>query len=80
MVTLPANKGLSTVVSSNPLNLKSPRRRALKFSLGTLMLIVTACCIWLAVKSNAARRQREGIALVTTLGGMFSYDVAPERA
>jgi hypothetical protein len=56
-----------------------PPRRGLKFSLMTLLLIVTVCCIWLAVKSNAARRQREGIALIERLGGMHSYNVSPDR-
>jgi len=68
-----------TLAASASVETRTPRQ-VLKFSLATLMLIVTACCVWLAVKSNAARRQREGIALVAELGGMFSYDVAPEQA
>jgi hypothetical protein len=56
-----------------------PRRRILRFSLATLMAIIAACCVWLAIQSNAARRQREGIALVERLGGMYTYSTPPDQ-
>jgi hypothetical protein len=39
-----------------------PRRRWFRISLRTLLLLVTVLCIWLGVKVNLARRQKEAIA------------------
>jgi hypothetical protein len=71
--------GMDEATAAVKLARTQPPRRGLKFSLMTLLLVVTVCCIWLAVKSNAARRQREGIALIERLGGMHSYNVSPDR-
>lgn len=39
-----------------------PKRRWMQFSLGTLLLVVAALCVWLAWHVELARRQREAVA------------------
>ncbi len=39
-------------------DLKTPRRRWLRFSLRTFFILLTILCVWLAVVTNSARRQR----------------------
>jgi len=72
----------STIVNDalqTSLKQRSRPRRFLRFSLATLMLAITVGCVWLGLKSNAARRQREGIELVERLGGMYSYNIPPDQ-
>ena len=38
-----------------------PKRRYLQFSLATLFVCVTACCVWLAWQVELARRQKEAV-------------------
>jgi hypothetical protein len=40
-----------------------------------LFLVVTACCVWLAIVVNRANRQREGVAAIKAMGGSVLYDV-----
>ncbi len=44
------------------------RRRWFRISLRTLLLLVTLLCIWLGVKVNQARRQKEAIAALKSIG------------
>ena len=48
-----------------------PRRRWLRFSLRTFLLVLTALCIWLGVKVNQARRQKAAVEALTRLGDVF---------
>jgi hypothetical protein len=49
------------------------RRRWLRFSLRTFLLVLTALCIWLGVKVNQARRQKEAVEALLELGATVRY-------
>ena len=40
------------------------RPRWLRFSLRTLLVVMTVLCVWLGIKVNAARRQKEALTAV----------------
>jgi hypothetical protein len=48
-------------------------RRWLRFSLRTMLLVVTVLCVWLGVKVNQARRQKEAVAALEELGATIYY-------
>lgn len=62
-------KPLTKIVS-----LITPKRRWAQFSLGTMFVVMTGLCVWLAVQVNRANRQREAVAYVVSLGGKVGYD------
>ncbi len=45
-----------------------------EFSLGTMILVATVVCVWLAVQVNRAHRQRDALAAIESLGGRVAYD------
>ena len=49
-------------------------RRFLRFSVRTLLIVLTILCIWLGWKVERARRQREAVAFVHEMGGSVNYD------
>ena len=49
-----------------------PRRRWLRFSLRSLLILITILCVWLGVKVNQARRQKEAF----TAAGVPLPDIA----
>src|SRR5262245_47882876 len=49
-------------------------KRWLRFSLRTMLLLITVLCIWLGFQVNAARRQREAVAAILDAGGTVYYD------
>ena len=51
-----------------------PRRRWAQFSLGTMLLAVTALCVWLALHTRAAERQRKAAAGILELKEQVFYD------
>jgi Leucine-rich repeat (LRR) protein len=51
-----------------------PRRRWLRFSLRSLLILVTILSIWLGVKVNQARRQKEAVAALVELGAIVRYE------
>src|SRR5262245_2921580 len=55
-------------------------KRWLRFSLRTMLVLITALCIWLGFQVNAARRQREAVTVLRNAGAMiyFDYQVVPE--
>ncbi len=57
--------------------MKEPIQRRpswLRFSLRTLLVVMTVLCIWLGFKVNAARRQREAVTAITKVGGDVWFD------
>src|ERR1051326_8272874 len=50
------------------------KTRWLRFSLRTLLLLVMALCVWLGIQVNAARRQREAVAVLEKAGATVIYD------
>src|SRR5262245_16652414 len=50
------------------------KTRWLRFSLRTMLLLITALSIWLGLQVNAARRQREAVAAILKAGGTVFYD------
>jgi hypothetical protein len=65
------------MILTNTLNdlAKSPTRprRWLRFSLRSLLVLVTVLCVWLGVKVNQARRQKEAVAALQELGATVTY-------
>src|SRR5262245_13991502 len=49
-------------------------KKWLRFSLRTMLLLITALCIWLGFQVNAARRQREAVTAILRNGGTVKYD------
>src|SRR5262245_8259132 len=49
-------------------------KRWLRFSLRTMLVLITALCIWLGFQVNAARRQREAVTAILNAGGIVAYD------
>jgi hypothetical protein len=63
------------------------RRRWFRFSMRTLMVVITLLSVWLGIQVNAARRQKEAVAVILSAGGTVNYDyqlkprpAAPYRA
>jgi internalin A len=52
----------------------TPNRRWLRFSLRTLLIVMTVLCIWLAIQVNAARRQKEAVTAILKVGGEMWFD------
>ena len=50
------------------------RPRWLRFSLRTLLVVITVLCVWLGFKVNAARRQKEAVDAILKAGGTVFYD------
>ena len=57
-----------------PSNFVAPRRRWLRFSLRTFLLIVTVFCVWLGMLVNQARRQREAVEALRMSGFYVNYE------
>ena len=51
-----------------------PRRRFFRYSLRTLMLVVTVFCVWLGVTAKRAQDQRQAVVAIYKLGGRVLYD------
>lgn len=56
------------------------RRRLLQFSLRTVLVLLTAGCIWLGLKTEQVRRQRQLVRLVKNSGGELAYDYQYEQS
>ena len=51
-----------------------PKRRFFRYSLRTLMIVVTVFCIWLGITAKRARDQRQALEAILAAGGMILYD------
>ena len=51
-----------------------PKRRWFRFSLRALLVVVTVLCLWLGIKVNSVRNQKQLVAKVRELGGKVKYD------
>jgi hypothetical protein len=49
-------------------------RRWLRFSLRTFLLAVTVLCVWLGMRANQARRQKEAVEALRMRGLQVNYD------
>ena len=55
------------------------KRRFFRYSLRTLMLVVTVFCVWLGVTAKRARDQRSAVEVIEALGGEVEYEHEPKR-
>ena len=55
-----------------------PNNRWLRYSLRTMLVVVTVACVLLASKVRQAERQREVVAWVEKMGGEVAYDYQPK--
>jgi hypothetical protein len=51
-----------------------PRRRWFQFSLGTMLILVTVCAVWLGVTANAVHKRREISGWLLEHGGWLEPD------
>jgi Leucine Rich repeat len=49
------------------------RPRWLRFSLRTLLVMMTVLCVWLGIQVNAARRQKQAVEAILKAGGSVNY-------
>jgi hypothetical protein len=50
------------------------KRRFLRFSIRTLLIVLTICCVWLGWKVSRTENQREAVAWVHEMSGSVMYD------
>ena len=55
-------------------HLPKTRPRWLRFSLRTLLVVVTVLGVWLGVQVNPVRKQRNAVAWIQEVGGTVTYD------
>jgi hypothetical protein len=53
---------------------QEPRRRFWRFSLKTLLILLTLFCLWLGTLANSANRQRRAVEAIVRSGGEFNFD------
>ena len=51
-----------------------PKRRWLRMTLRTFLVLLTVACVWLGWLANRANNQRRTVQWATELGGYVSYD------
>jgi len=51
----------------------SSRRRWFRISLRTMLLVVTLLCVWLGLKVNQARRQKDAIAALKSVKSAIGF-------
>jgi hypothetical protein len=56
------------------INLLTPKRRWAQFSLGTMFVVVTGICVWLAFQVNRAHRQAVAVSAIRRMGGEVYYE------
>src|SRR5262245_2272727 len=68
--------------ATQPATAPKRRRRWLSFSLRSLLLAMTVLCVWLGLKMNEARQQREAVTAIRSLNGQiklirYDYEMTP---
>ncbi len=58
---------------------EKPNRRWLRFSLRTILILLTVGCIWLGLTVHRVTKQRKVVRWVTELGGIAIYDYEQEN-
>ena len=56
------------------------KRRVLQFSLRTFLVLLTAGCIWLGLKTEKVRKQRQLVRMVKSSAGEIEYDYQYEQS
>ena len=51
-----------------------PKRRFFRYSLRTLMLVVTVFCIWMGITAKRAREQRQAVEAIREVGGFVYHE------
>jgi hypothetical protein len=59
---------------ATPTPWRRPRRRWLRYSLRSLLILTTVLCIWLGIKVNQARRQKAAVDTLRALGAQIAYE------
>jgi hypothetical protein len=54
--------------------------RLFQFRLATLLIAVTALCVWLGIQVNRANRQRRSVAAILAAGGLVRYDFQEQNS
>src|SRR5690349_9024205 len=54
------------------------KRRWLRYSLRTLLLLVTLFCVWLGIQVDRAHKQQHAVRELRRLGGRVLYDCRPD--
>ena len=83
--SLPHTKGTSSCSESlsscamiiekqNEAGQQKPRRRFWRFSLKTLLILLTLFCLWLGTLASSANRQKRAVEAIQLSGGEFNYD------
>jgi hypothetical protein len=62
------------VERQNDAEQRKQKRRWWRFSLKTLLILLTLFCLWLGTLSSSANRQRRAVEAIQLSGGEFNYD------
>ncbi len=65
---------LMSDASPQPISIIKPARRWFRFSMRTMIVVVTAFCVWLGITSSRANRQRRAVEIIKKAGGTAYYD------
>ena len=55
-------------------DLRAKMRKRFRFSLRSLMVVVTLLCVWMGYYLDAVRRQRQAVQAIRALNGRITYD------
>src|SRR5688572_1612308 len=68
------HRGAMIIEKQNEAEQQKLRRRFWRFSLKTLLILLTLFCLWLGTLANSANRQRRAVQAIQRSGGEFNYD------
>ncbi len=71
MTTMTRRVGATTAAA---VSLLRPKRRWFRFSLRTMLLVITVFALWLGLHIHATRRQQQSVMAVQDAGGRVQYD------
>jgi hypothetical protein len=70
----PKPQGTIVIVNSPAVTQRVSKRHLWRFSLKTLLILLTLFCIWFGTLANNANRQRRAVEAIERGGGEFLYD------